>query len=421
MSISYKSPASFSGFTCLGGDCEDTCCRNWEIRLDREHFDLLKNAMSKDPHEISVFEQYISFNESPITSDHDYACMRMGVNGYCAMLDDKGLCSIHAKHGVDFLGDVCTMFPRVISRCGDVVELSGALSCPEVVRLCIDEESPLKLSRFKPSGLPRKNYPIQRETSNLEDDYYSENFELVRKKLMQVMADEEQELETRLYVMANLTHKISSFYYRGCSNPSGNQLELVLKELSGNEFISKLSNVIKDYDANSISMIVVHSVLLIKLDQASNENISKIYEKIISKYGVSNKDDTAEILFKNLAEEKNQLDRETQQYIDKAVTRYIINCLYREWFISMPDPFTYIQMLLVRISILRTLIYLDLAKEQDLNPHILRQKIVYIMYNFARNIDQNLEFLKVVYNALSEQTMINFDFSPAFIRINTKN
>ena len=83
----------------------------------------------------------------------------------------------------------------------------------------------------------------------------------------------------------------------------------------------------------------------------------------------------------------------------------------------MPDPFTYVQMLLVRLSILRTLIYLDIGMEQEITADALKQKVVYIMYNFARNIEQNLEFLKVVYNALSEQTMMNFDFSAAFIRI----
>ena len=53
----------------------------------------------------------------------------------------------------------------------------------------------------------------------------------------------------------------------------------------------------------------------------------------------------------------------------------------------------------------------------ELEHHELNRKIVYVMYNFARNIDQNLEFLKVVYDALSEQSMMNFDFSPAFIRV----
>lgn len=417
MSISYKTPSYFSGFSCVGGECEDTCCRNWEVKLDREHFDLLESVMSEDDIEKSMFEQYIHLNESPISSDHDYAFIRMGVNGYCAMLDDNGLCSIHAKHGVTVLGNVCTMFPRVISRCGDTVELSGALSCPEVVRNCIDDKTPLKLKRFKTSDLPRsKNYPIQRELLDSDDDAYSENFNLVRKNIMHVMANEELDLETRLYVVANLAHKISGFYHRDCAKLDKGQIEAVLDSLSEDEVVSKLDAFIKEYDASTpLSMIVVHSILSIKLQQANDENISQLYEKIVNKY-TEQKDNVAEVLAEKLVKIGSRIDVESKQYIDKAITRYILNCLYREWFITMPDPFTYIQMLLVRTSVLRTLIYLDIGEEK-IELHQLKQRIVYIMYNFARNIDQNLEFLKVVYNALSEQTMMNFDFSPAFIRL----
>lgn len=418
MSISYKTPSSFSSFSCLGADCEDTCCRNWEVKLDRKHFDVLKNVMSQDDNEKSMFEQYIRFNENSITSDHDYAFIRMGVNGYCAMLDEQGLCSLHTKHGVNVLGDVCTMFPRVISRCGNTVELSGALSCPEVVRTCISDQSPLKLKRFKTSELPRsKNYPIQRELSSLEDDFYSKSFELVRKNLLSVMADEEQELNTRLYVLANMAHKISSFYHRGCNQPEKDQLESMLQALSDKDFISKLDLYIKDYDAeSSLSMIVVHSILSIKLNQSADENISQLYQNIIEKFSSDN-DNVAEHLTEELSKIKNSVGDSTIELIDKAVTRYVINCLYREWFVSMPDPFTYVQMLLVRMSILRTLILFHVAGLNEFNQQNINEKIVYVMYNFARNIDQNLEFLKVVYNALSEQTMMNFDFTPAFIRI----
>ncbi len=310
------------------------------------------------------------------------------------------------------------MFPRVISRCGNTIELSGALSCPEVVRNCIDEESPLKLKLFKTADLPRsKNYPIQRELSNLDDDFYSDNFSLVRAQLMEIIANEEYELETRLYVIANLANKISTFYHRGCKKPETEQIQQTISELSSNDFILKLGSLIKEYDADTpISMIVVHSILSIKLQQSEDENISKFYEKIIHDYDANN-DNATEVLAENLDKIRSKLDKHTQKYIDKAITRYIVNCLYREWFVSMPDPFIYVQMLLVRMAILRSLIYLDLGRENKSEQAIIKQKIVYVMYNFARNIDQNMEFLKVVYNALSEQNMMNFDFSLAFIRI----
>ena len=218
-----------------------------------------------------------------------------------------------------------------------------------------------------------------------------------------------------MYALAYLANKISGIYHRGCSKPQQDQLGQLLNALSEDDFISKLDSFIKSYEADSpISMIVVHSILSIKLEQAGDENISQLYQRIIAQHD-GRDEHIAEVLAKKLAIKRAELSDENRAFIDKAVTRYIINCLYREWFVSMPDPFTYVQMLLVRIAILRTLIYLDCGN--DLEKSTLNEKIVYIMYNFARNIDQNLEFLKVVYNALSEQTMMNFDFSAAFIRI----
>ncbi len=417
MSLSYKTPSSFLNFSCLGDKCEDTCCRDWEVKLDKIHFDLLNTAMSENKNERSMFEQYIHFNENSITSEHDYAFIRMGVNGYCAMLDDKGLCSIHAKYGVSILGNVCTMFPRIISRCDNTIELSGALSCPEVVRQCIDDKTPLKFKRFKPSDLPRsKNYPIKRELSLTDKDFYSDNFKFIREKMMEIMANEEQQLETRLYVLANLTDKISTFYHKGCEASDNAVLIGEVNALMGNKQVEKLGCQIKDYDCESpLGVVVAHSILSIKLQQANKENISQIYENIIKKYNATN-DNTVEVLAKELDKIIINIDAENNEYINKAITRYILNCIFREWFISMPNSFIYTQMLLVRISMLRILIYLYVGNE-ELELHQLKQKIVYIMYNFARNIDQNLDFLKVVYNALSEQVMINFDFSPAFIRI----
>lgn len=418
MSLSYKTPSYFSSFSCLGSDCEDTCCRNWEVKLDREHYDLLNTTMSKEHNEKSLFEQYVHLNENSISSDHDYAFIRMGVNGYCAMLDDKGLCSIHDKYGVAPMGDVCTMFPRVISRCKDTIELSGALSCPEVVRECIDDKTPLKTKRFKPTNLPRsKNYPIQREISTNDNEYF-ERFELVRETMMQVIANEKYDFETRLYVVANLVNKISSFYHSACHAPDTEQLDSVLLSLTNDKFVSKLDLVAKDFPPDiPITMVVVHSILSIKLQQAENENISQLYKGIIDKLNVIDDNVVGEL--SNLIENPSGgLSNENRVYIEKALTRYMINCLYREWFVSMPDPFTYFQMLLVRITILRSLIYLDIITKNNVEQHELKQRIVYIMYNFARDVDQNLEFLKVIYSALSEQSMMNFDFSPIFIRLN---
>lgn len=416
MSLSYRTPAAFADFSCLGADCDDTCCRDWQVKLDKTHYELLQRAIEQDQTEQVLSAENIMINTSAVSGDHDYAFVRMRKDGYCSMLDKDGLCSIQSLYGIDTLGDVCTLFPRVISRCGDVTELSGSLSCPEVVRRQINAVSPLKMKRFRLSDLPRsKNYPLQRSITMDEEDDYQQYFRLVRDSLLSILANEDYSLNGRLYLLADLSHHLSAFYHRDCRLDSVQQLKDILDDYTQPHALRRATEFMQHHDQDLLLiMVVVHSILSIKLQQAADENISQLYLGILE--GREPQDQTvpaqlAEILQKKI----NRLDQHQHEIIDAAVSRYLINCIFREWFISMPDSFTYIQMLLIRMMLLRSLIYLEIDtaihdKEQ------LQEQLVYIMYNFARNIEQNSEFLRIVYNALAEQGMIHSDFSAAFIR-----
>ena len=35
-------------FACLGSKCEDTCCQNWDIYIDREHYEKLADCIKND-------------------------------------------------------------------------------------------------------------------------------------------------------------------------------------------------------------------------------------------------------------------------------------------------------------------------------------------------------------------------------------
>lgn len=40
----YRQPSYNRAFRCLGGDCPDTCCRDWEIVLDEQALADYRNA-----------------------------------------------------------------------------------------------------------------------------------------------------------------------------------------------------------------------------------------------------------------------------------------------------------------------------------------------------------------------------------------
>jgi hypothetical protein len=106
--------------------------------------------------------------------------------------------------------------------------------------------------------------------------------------------------------------------------------------------------------------------------------------------------------------------------LEQCLTRYLVNCLQREWFVSMPDPFVYIHLLTIRLAVLRFLISshprIRQCLQQRADSTEIDKLLVEIVYLFARGIDHNHAFLHVVYQAMLEQQMMSFDYAMPFIK-----
>ncbi|MDZ7804073.1 flagellin lysine-N-methylase [Thiohalophilus sp.] len=426
MALTYKTQDYFRDFQCLGGDCPDTCCQRWEIKLDRRHYELLQARMSEDTRQSTLFETYIRINDKPVLGDYDYAHINMADNGYCPMLSDDGLCDIHRAHGVEPLGNICTFFPRVIVRRGNDVEMSGALSCPEVVRRCLSQQALPSLVRFSPADLPRAEYPITRELPRGESDHYAGYFSKVRDSFLSIMAREEKPLAVRLYALASVANRLSRFYHRGCEAFEASLLEKELQRAESEEAFVYWSDYLDQYQSDEpMALIVIQSILQLKQEQFPQEKTSQLAKRI---FGAWADEETQRNWTELFAEREQQVEQTLSMLLDRYITRYLYNCLFREWFYTMPDSFTYIQMLLVRTAMLRFLLIadpevarlLEAYSRGELNETQLEQHFfelaVNTTYRFCRDVDQNLPFLQVLYNALGEQQMMNFDYSLPFIK-----
>ncbi len=426
MSLNYKTQDYFRDFQCLGGDCPDTCCQRWEIKLDRQHYELLQARMSEEPGQRALFETYIRINDKPVLGDYDYAHINMTDNGYCPMLAQDGLCDIHRAHGVEPLGNICTFFPRVIVRRGDNVEMSGALSCPEVVRRCFSQKSLSSLVRFSPSDLPRAEYPITRELPRSKSDYYAQQFSKVMDSFLSIMARENEPLAVRLYALASVANRISRFYHRGCETFETSLLEKELKRADSRESFLHWADYLEQYQSDEpMALIVIQSILQLKQEQFPQEKTSQLAKQIFSALmNENNPGNWTERFY----ESEHQVKQALSTQLDRYMSRYLYNCLFREWFYTMPDSFIYIQMLLVRTAMLRFLLIADPEVARLLEGYAYGQLdekqlgecffelAVNTTYRFCRDVDQNLPFLQVLYNALGEQQMMNFDYSLPFIK-----
>ena len=116
-------PAFVKRFECLGADCEDTCCKSWDMQVDSK---TLKR-----------YQTEILELADTVTGAEGHAVMRRdAASGYCVKFEG-GLCNIQRKHGENALGDACYFYPRALRGLAEQTVITATLSCPEIARLAL--------------------------------------------------------------------------------------------------------------------------------------------------------------------------------------------------------------------------------------------------------------------------------------------
>ncbi len=125
-------PSYYDKFSCIAGDCPDSCCSKWEIVIDN---DTLKkyNGLTTD-----FGEKIRSFIEEDEEGD---SCFRL-CNGNCPFLNEDMLCDIHINLGEAYTSEICRNHPRFVEEYDGFTEISLSLSCPEANRIITSEHNP---------------------------------------------------------------------------------------------------------------------------------------------------------------------------------------------------------------------------------------------------------------------------------------
>ncbi|MBN4080245.1 flagellin lysine-N-methylase [Beggiatoa alba] len=411
-------------FKCIADQCEDTCCQNWHVRLDKIHYQRMADWSENEPGEKVFFSEKVILNDSEIVSDKSYAYIQMNENGFCPYFSVNKLCRLHAQQGIDMLPTICAYYPRIISTKNTTMELSGALSCPEVVRLCLSEDIDNHVLLKTDAAIlpPREEILVHRKLV-LDDSspLYDKYFENVQQSFIDIIKLKDSDYFTRLYILASYSHSISTIYFEDCLALDPDALENYRLHVFDDSYKQSVSHFMAQYENEQpIACIVIFSILSLKEQQAPDEKLSKMVVQVFNHYAkqlgfdsyheVQNAADYSNVFLERYQMFSNKVHYQVEDYLIK----YLLNCFYREWFITMPSAFIYIQMLLVRVAIIRFLIYSRVSPEMSAAQ--IKEISVEVIYLFARAVDHNMPFLQVVYEALNEQQMLQFDYSAPLIK-----
>jgi len=145
-------PDYYDAFSCIAGDCPDSCCIGWQVIPDQEHLEFYHQLQG--PLGEQIRRGIVEIDGEPTFT----LC-----NGRCCMLREDGLCKIQYTLGEDALSQVCGFYPRFVTELGLIREQGLSISCPEVARMILTAREPLCLKTYTPEDPLRYFHDIEPE------------------------------------------------------------------------------------------------------------------------------------------------------------------------------------------------------------------------------------------------------------------
>ncbi len=145
-------PDYYDSFSCIAGDCPDSCCIGWQVIPDEEHLAFYRQLQS--PLGEQIRQGIVDIDGEPSFALCD---------GRCCMLREDGLCKIQYALGEEALSQVCGFYPRFVTELGLIREQGLSVSCPEVARIILTRQEPLSVQTFKTDDPLRYYHDIEPE------------------------------------------------------------------------------------------------------------------------------------------------------------------------------------------------------------------------------------------------------------------
>lgn len=234
---------NFENFSCIGGDCEESCCKGWNINIGKTTYDLYMTAA--DDTVMNFTENLILVPETERT-EYQYATIKH-CKGSCIFLSEEGLCKIHSRYGSMALSNICNTFPRMVNSVNNKFELSWTTSCPEVVRFMQKKEKGNAVladaSKFL-SGVFSLAHIFNKEDYRESWQYYLPE---IRELINQIFSKQDFLINQRLFVIGKVIYDIQQII----DGQKYSMISNYLNTVDENKLILEFSSIKKNSSKNS--------------------------------------------------------------------------------------------------------------------------------------------------------------------------
>jgi lysine-N-methylase len=199
----YPRPSYSERFHCITSACEDTCCKDWELPVDKATYEKYRTVEALKPHLGSL----IVLNTKTQT-DSDFARIPLSTNRKCTFLDGEQMCGIQRQLGAEMLSVTCQTYPRAILRASGEREEALNLSCPEAARVALLAPDLLGECDSTTVGRADRYATIRRDARQLPRQYQPRL--ALREFMLLQLTDRSYPLWQRLYLLEILTRRLDA-------------------------------------------------------------------------------------------------------------------------------------------------------------------------------------------------------------------
>ena len=379
-------PFYYDDFKCIAGDCIDNCCHaEWEISIDKKTYKKYRKLKGQWGNKINNNIGRIRSN----ISDLRYGKIKLKDKG-CSLLDEKGLCTIHANLGEGYLCNTCKVYPREITKLGEIYERNLFMSCPEVARYFVrhKENFYFNMSEEELSDLD-KDYIIDK---SYDEKLYNLLWDS-RNLAMEIIQFKEIEIWKRIIFLKILTDKVQKLI----DEENYENYEKVLKS-----FRNEIPNINVINSLDKIKLVPKVKINFIKSVVDISEKVSRNkvkYNNLLEQYKKIFENDidrNFEFVIKKEEEFNKYLNNEEyimENLLIYLIYKYFMGALYTK------DLNKEINNVIISYAMIKML----LLGQYDANENKLKEDdLVEVFYVFSRVIEHNKIFLDKIYEAIKE-------------------
>lgn len=372
-------------FRCIGDQCEDTCCKQWTIQVDRETY--LKYNRLEDRELSQHLLQNMELKEASKRTPDQYAVLKLDEEtGMCKFLQN-GLCSIHKNFGESYLPNVCAMYPRRSNWVDDAFELSMFLSCPEAVRQVLLNPEGISFTYIEAEEPVMVN---ARLTTKVPDSFpLAKYFWDIRTFAIEIMQNRAYSLPHRFMQLAVLADTLDETLSAGKGRQVLHVVQRFKDQLASGGEVTRIGT----FPTNTYFQFKFLNGLLLALVHAKPWNNDK-YKDCLDQYieGIQKAGD-------NLSEAEwvRYYEECRRKYYDPFMAEhhymfenYIVNHLYSMAFPYDTEPHIFSKVFY--IGIMYALLRMQLIGMAAWHGKLTTDIAVQLIYSFTRNFEHNHNF-----------------------------